>query len=136
MPAFFIFTLEEKGEVQFHTNISTESNVIDLTVLRNKSSVVYSMDTSHQASSTDVPADFCTSSSQRLMGSLSYCTDSKSWKVNEFLQANLDRAIRECADASPDISQTRAAKEKPITELLYGLESLRKRGSDNNETDV
>ena len=136
VPALFIFTLEEKGEVQFHTSISTESHVIDLTILRNQASVVYSMDTSHQASSTDVPADSKTSSAQHLVGSLSYCIDSKNWKVNESLQANLDRAMRECADANPNVSQIGAAKEKPITELLYGLESLRKRGSDNNETDV
>ena len=70
------------------------------------------------------------------MGSLSYCTDSKNWKVNESLQANLEQAIRECADANLNVSQTREAKEKPITELFYGLESLRKRGPDNNETDM
>ena len=136
MPALFIFTLGEKGEVQFHTHISTESNVIDLTILHDQKSVVYSMDTSHQASPTDVPADSETSSSQRLMSSLSYCQDEKIWKVNESLQANLERAMRECADANPNVSQIRAAKEKPITELLHGLENLRKRGSDNNETDV
>ena len=136
MPALFIFTLEGKGEVQFHTNISTESNVIDLTILRNQNSVVYSMDTSHQASSTDVSADSGISSSQCLMGSLSYCTDSENWKVNESLQANLERAIKECANANLNVSQTREAKEKPITELLYGLESLRKRGPDNDETDM
>ena len=136
MPALFIFTLGEKGEVQFHTNISTECNVIDLTLLRNQNSVVYTMDTSHQASPTGVPADSGTSSSQRLMGSLSYCNNSKKWKVNESLQANLERAMKECAYANPNVSQTEGPKEKPITELLYGLESLRKRGSDNNETDV
>ena len=136
VPALFIFTLEGKGEMQSHTNISTESNVIDLTILHNQNSVVYSMDTSHQASSTDLSAGSGISSSQCLMGSLSYCTDSKNWKVNESLQANLERAIRECADANLNVSQTREAKEKPITELLYGLESLRKRGPDNNETDM
>ena len=136
MPALFIFTLGEKGEVQFHTNISTEGNVIDLTLLRNQNLIIYSMDSSHQASPTDVPADSGTSISQRLVGSLNYCNNSKQWKVNESLQANLERAMRECADANPNVSQTGAAKEKPITELLYGLESLRKRGSDNNETDV
>lgn len=83
-----------------------------------------------------MPVDSGTSGSQRLMGSLSYCKDSNDWKVNGSLQANLERAMRECADANPNVSQTKAAKDKPITELLYGLESLRKRGSDNNETDV
>ena len=137
VPALFIFTLEEKGEVQFHTNISTKSNVIDLTILRYQNSVVYSMDTSHQASSTDVSADSEISSSQCLMGSLSYCTNSENWKVNESLQANLERAIRESANANLNVSrETREAKEKPITELLYGLESLRKRGPDNDETDM
>ena len=62
--------------------------------------------------------------------------DSKIWKVNGSLQANLERAMKECADANLNVSQTRAAKEKPITELIYSLESLRKRGSENNETDV
>ena len=62
--------------------------------------------------------------------------DSKIWKVDKSLQANLERAMKECADANLNVSQTRAAKEKPITESIYSLESLRKRGSDNNETDV
>ena len=69
------------------------------------------------------------------MGSLSYSTDSDTWKEDKSLQANLVAAARECADSRLYVPQAGAAKGKSLTELLYGLESLRKRGSDN-ETDV
>ena len=69
------------------------------------------------------------------MGSLSYCTESKTWKENQDLQANLVAATRECADSHLHVSQAGVAHGKPLTDLLYGLESLRKRGSDN-ETEV
>ena len=116
--------------MQFNTSIHTKSNIIDVTVLRNQSSVVYSMDTSHQAFSTDALADTETQSSRSLMGSLSYDTDSKAWRENQTLQANLVAAMKECADSQLHIPQPGAAREKSLTELLYGLESLRKRGSE------
>ena len=136
VPALFTFTLGEKGELQFHASIHTESNVLDLTLLGNQSSVVYSMDTSHQAFSTATLVDTDNLDSRSLVGTLSYCSDSKTWKVNGSLQKNLVEAMRGCAQSNLPALQTRAAKEKSLTELLYGLESLRKRGSDNNETDV
>ena len=116
--------------MQFSTSIHTESNVIDVTVLRDQSSVVYSMDTSHQAFSIDVLANPETQSSRSLMGSLSYDMDSKAWRQNQTLQANLVAATKECADSQLHLPQPGAAREKSLTELLYGLESLRKRGSE------
>ena len=130
VPALFIFTLGVSAQMQFSTITHTESNVIDVTVLRNQSSVVYSMDTCHQAFSTDALADTGKRSSRSLMGSLSYYTDSKTWKENQALQANLAAATKECADSQLHVPQQGAAKEKSFTELLYGLESLRKRGSE------
>ena len=134
VPALFTFTLEAK-QMRFNASIHTESNVIDLTVLRNQSSVIYSMDNAHQAFSTDLSADNGGQSPRNLLGSLSYCTDAKTWKENQVLQANLIAATRECADNHLHVPQAGAAKGKSLVELLYGLESLRKRGSEN-ETDV
>lgn len=93
------------------------------------------MDTCHQPFATDTSADTERQSSRSLMGSLSYCRDSDTWEEDVSLQANLDAATRECADSHPDTPEAGAAKGKSLTELLYGLESLRKRGSEN-ETDV
>ena len=121
--------------MQFNASIPTESNVIDLTVLHSQSSIVYSMDTSHQAFSKDALGDSEKSNSRSLVGSLRYCTDSKIWKANEALQGNLAAAMRERADSILHAPKAGAAKGKSLTELLYGLESLRKRGSEN-ETDV
>lgn len=117
--------------MQYNTCIHTESNVIDLTILRNQSSIVYSMDTSHQAFTTDALADSGKQSSRSLMGSLSYCADSDTWNENQALQANLVAATKECADSHKHARHAGTAKGKSPTELLYGLESLRKRGSEN-----
>lgn len=136
VPGLFTFTLGEKGQMQFHASIHTESNVIDLTLLGNQSSVVYSMDTSHQAFSTDALVDTEQSNSRSLVGSVSYCPDSKTWKVNGSLQERLVEAMRGCAQGNLHAPHNKAAKEKPLTELLYGLESLRKRGADNNEAQA
>ena len=123
------------AQFQFNASIHTESNVIDLSVLRDQSAIVYAMDTCHQPFATDASAGTERQSPRSLVGSLSYCTDSDTWKEDKSLQANLVAASRECADSHPDAPQAGAAKGKSLTELLYGLESLRKRGSDN-ETDV
>lgn len=136
VPGLFTFTLGEKGQMQFHASIHTESNVIDLTPLGNLSSVVYSMDTSHQAFSRDALVDSEKSNSRSSVGSLSYCQDSKTWKVKGSLQEKLVEAMRECAQSNLHVPPIRAAQEKPLTELLYGLESLRKRGAGNNEPEV
>ena len=121
--------------MQFNTTIRTESNIIDVTVLHNQSSIVYSMDTSRQAFSIDALADIEKQSSRSFVGSLSYYTDSKTWEENHALQADLVAATKECADSQLHVPQPGAAKEKSLTELFYGLESLRKRGSEF-ETDL
>lgn len=89
------------------------------------------MDSSHQAFSTDVLVDAENMNSRSLVGSLSYCTDSVTWKVNESLQANLAAAMRDCVDSNLNVLQAGAGKGRSLTELLYGLGSLRKRGSEN-----
>lgn len=121
------------GELQFDATIQTPSNVIDLALLRNQSSVVYSMDTFHQPFSTDASADI--GKLNPPLGSLSYVTESRTWQVIEALQANLVTATRECAERNLRAPGIGTANGKSLTELLYGLESLRKRGSEN-ETDV
>lgn len=121
--------------MQFNTSIHVDGNVIDLTVLPDQNSVVYSMDTSHQAFSTKASVETVKQSSRGLVGSLRYCTDSKTWKENEALQANVIAATRECADSHLYVPQAGAAEGKSLTELFYGLESLRKRGSEI-ETDI
>ena len=129
----------EKGGMQFNTSIHTESNVLDLTLLRNQNSVVYSMDTSRQAFSTEASPDTAESNSRSLVGSLSYCTGGTTWEMNEALQADLVATMRECANSNLHVPQTTEAKGKSSTEVLYGLESLRKRGAENeaeNEADV
>lgn len=135
VPALFMFTLGGSAHIEANTTIHTESNVIGLTVLRHLSSVVYSMDTYHLAFSTDAPADTGKQISRSLVGSLSYCTDSQTWKENRALQAKLVAATRDWADSHLHVPQAVATKGKLLTELLYGLESLRKRGSEN-EIDV
>ena len=121
--------------MQYNGSMHTESNVIDLTALRDRSCIVYSMDTSHQAFSTGAAADTVKSNKRSLVGSANYCIDSGIWKANEPLQTNLVVAMRECADSNPIMPQERVAKGKSLIELLYGLESLRKRGPEN-EMDV
>ncbi|KAF6240269.1 hypothetical protein HO173_001880 [Letharia columbiana] len=135
VPALFTFTLGMNAQMQFSASIHTESNVIDVTILPNQSSVIYSMDTCHQAFSTDASADTGKQGPRSLVGSLIYDLDSKTWEENQALQANLVAATRECADSQLHVPQAGAAKGKSLRELLYGLESLRKRGSEN-ETDV
>ena len=121
--------------MQFNTSIHTEGNVIDFALLPNQHSLVYSMDPFHQAFSTVVKADTGKQSSRSLVGSLNYCTESKIWKENETLQANLVAATRECSCSHVNISQAGADEGKPHTELLYSLEGLRKRTSEI-ETDI
>ena len=121
--------------MQFNISIHTESNVIDFALLPNQHSVVYSMDPSHQAFSTDVAADNGKQSSRSLVGSLNYCMESKTWKESEALQANLIAATRECACSHVNGSQAGADEGKPLTELLYSLEGLRKRTAEN-EIDI
>ena len=121
--------------MQFNTSIRTEGNVIDFALLPNQHSVVYSMDPFHLAFSTVVAADTGKQSSRSLVGSLKYCMKSKIWKENEALQANLVAATRECSCSHVNGSQAGVDEGKPLAELLYSLESLRKRTSEN-ETDI
>ena len=131
VPALFLFTLREKGEMSFLSSMHTESNVIGLTVLHNQTSIIYSMDTLHQAFTTDSLVDSEKSSSRSLVGSLTYDTDTETWEENQALQKPLGVAMRQCADKDLSLPQAETGKGKSLTELLYGSESLRKRGSEN-----
>ena len=135
VPALFTFTLGEKGHMQFNASIHTESNVIDLTVLGEQRTVIYSMDTLHQAFSTHALADTGEANSRNLVGAMIYCAEFKSWKVDEVLRANLAATMRECADSNPDVPRVEAPKGSSLVDLLYGLEGLRKRGLENERLE-
>ncbi len=125
IPALFLFTLNAQNEVQFRETHYTEGNVIDMVVLSDRSSMIYSMDNTHNRFST--LADSCDPTSIPLINAIHFSRSAQHWEKDSHLHEGLLPALEETAKTWLVVPQTNAVKGKSLKELLYGLESLRKR---------
>ena len=122
MPALFIFSLGINGEMKFESCVSFDGNLIDLTFLQCGSALLYSMDATHMPLSTTIVDG---GNARRSVGVLE-STDI-GWKMHSENHKNLVDSMEKFLAHIPDVSQIGSAKGKSMRDLLYNLESLRKR---------
>ena len=134
VPAIFMFRLTKEGRFEHVRTRGEDDNIIDLVALPKFGSIVYSFDPTHRPISTTELANAKDPGKYDYLGSLcvypahddyvtQYDVGRNTGRMNQILVGSLS------SSAKDDTS------EKKISESLYGLESLRKRGNeDSNET--
>ena len=126
IPSLFLFAFDRPDEIKFREAYPTEGNVIDIAVLKDRSSIIYSIDNIHRPFSTNeddgnaIPAS--------LVEAIHFLRGSQRWEEDLNLDDTLLPALEVFAKRRPILPQKNAAKGKSLKELLYSLESLRKRG--------
>ncbi|KAL6715937.1 tRNA (guanine-N(7)-)-methyltransferase non-catalytic subunit trm82 [Lecanora helva] len=128
IPALFFFSLGVDEILKFDRLIVLDANVIDVLFLRNEETVLYSMDTVHRPlSMTTVNVD----GGPQTLPSVGLLTFGKlGWERRGDHQKHLIDNMEYCLAAQPDLPQNSTAKGKSMKELLYSLQSLRKRDAE------
>ena len=141
VPALFFFQLGPTEVLTYLGVHAAPGNIIDAAVLPDTATVLYSMDTIHSPFSTTMAPGNTEAGEQGRsrshnnnenlrpsISALHYDSKSASWReYSESLPALLLQNVESCARSRPFVTQTTTAKGKSLRELLYGLESLRKR---------
>ncbi len=108
-----------------------EGNVIDFVVLPETGSIVYSMDNTYETSSTMTLVSDAQQAHRPSMGAVRYTTEGKIFEQDPNFYGHLISAMEKSIEDHPVAEQKDVAKGKSLRELLYGLESLRKRGPED-----
>ena len=116
----------------FIGTVPLEGNVVDFTILHEKGTVVYSMDTIHEPFSTTAVASDLEQQTRPSIGATSFGSmfspPEKNVRPHGKLIASMEQRVKD----QSFVMQETPGKGSSMRELLYGLEGLRKRGGDDN----
>ncbi len=136
VPALFLYRLRPNGTMTFEGSISLEGNVLDVVFLKERHSIIYSMDTIHKPMSTTVVACDQDQTVRPVIGVLRFNSDISSYEKILKPTGSFVAAMYDVINDQTSGSQEAKVEGKSIRDLLYGLESLRKRGTEEyNDID-
>ena len=134
IPALFHFRIHiEAGKIEhMGTYGPLEGNVINVAVIQDQGAVVYSMDTVHEAFSTTTTVATDQVQHERFpIGVMKITENARSEMcMQQHQHPQLVTAMEQCIQRQSFIHENLTAKGKSMRDLLYGLESLRKRGGE------
>jgi hypothetical protein len=125
IPALLIFSLSTEGVVFHRQNIVLEGNLLDVATC-DRNSIIYSMDNAHRPLTravTDIDG------TRPVIGTYGYGPDH--WSREGPLVPTVD-AINQWSLSQRDLSQAGETKPVVSSELLYSIESLRKRAGQED----
>ena len=134
IPAFFVFSLSDLvGNIKLENSeiYPVEGNIIDVVALADRDIFVYSMDCIHKPFCTVHLATDDDQNIRPCMGCLQYDAQRNGLEASSILHNELFSEMEACARSQAVVEQKNAAKGRSLRELLYSLESLRKRGGDD-----
>ena len=109
------------NELQFHQSLKLKGNVLDIATLHEQNSILYTMDNMHYPMSTMIIQE---DSSRPSLGTYVYDSTSNTWNDEGLLNPTIT-SINEWAK-SMDCS----IDPQRLSDSLYGMEKLRKRGQE------
>ncbi len=133
IPALFHFRIDtEAGKIEYMGTYGPfKGNVIDVAVIQDQGVVVYSMDTVHEAFSTTMVASDQARKERFTIGFMKITQNERSEMcMQQHQHPQLVTAMEQCIQRQSFIHENSTAKGKSMRDLLYGLESLRKRGGE------
>ena len=136
IPALFLFDfIISTGNVRLEKSeiYRAEGNIIDVAILPDQKVVFYSTDCIHNPFSTTDPAADADQDIRPCVGAIDYSAQGSGLITTSILYKDLVLTMDTCAKSQTLVEQRNAAKGKSLKEMLYGLESLRKRGGEDLE---
>ena len=133
IPALFHFRMDIEVEKMEYVGTygPLNGNVIDVVTIQDQGEVVYSMDTVHEAFSTTTVANDQAQKERFTIGVMKITQNAMSEMcLQQSQHLQLVTAMEQCIQMQPFIPENSTAKGKSLRDLLYGLESLRKRGGE------
>lgn len=133
VPALFHFRMDIEVEKMIYVGTygPLNGNVIDVVAIQDQGAVVYSMDTVHEAFSTTTLANDRAQKECSTIGVMKITQNAMSEMcLQQGQHLQLVTAMEHCIQRQSFIHENSTAKGKSMRDLLYGLESLRKRGGD------
>ena len=127
-----MFTLDCDFRMHFICSVPVEGNVIDFIILQNQGTILYSMDTVHRPFSTTAVTSERDQQTRPSVGTISFSSIHGSHEDTRRF-AKLISSMENRAKDQPFVSQEAPGKGRSLREMLYGLESLRKRGEEGND---
>lgn len=136
VPALFIFSLSSDAIITPQSSITLEGNVLDLVCLKEQDFVFYSVDTTHQPLSSNIDVNDQDEIVPRAIGVLRYNSETTSYEKIVTPSPDLALAMESAIRNQSSVSEVPKAKGQSTRDFFYGLESLRKRGSEEqNDID-
>ena len=130
---FFIYlsNLDEKVQLEGSEVYPAKGNVLDVAVLEDHNVVVYSMDCVYEPFSTTLLTTDTNRFAKPCIDALQY--DHLTLRLIQSAQSNSNfiSVMESCAKCQIVVEPKNVAKGKSLRDLLYGLESLRKRRLDD-----
>lgn len=131
VPALFQFSVDSNATLSHTSSCALESNVIDVVYMPQSESLIYSMDAVHQPFSTTVVASAAQQKSRPSVGAM-HATELGLEKDCESIRS-LVAMMQSCLDNQPCVSEDGESKGTSMRELIYSLENLRKRVSEDDD---
>lgn len=135
IPALFLFALNDKAGLEYRNYYAVEGNVIDSTVLHDRRSIIYSMDSVHKSFSTTTIDTDPEQKQRPSIGAIHFNVESQTWEKDKYLPVGLLLAMDERMKNQNLFERNDIGKGRSFRDLIYSIESLRKRGQEN-EVDV
>lgn len=108
----------------FRQCLPAVGNILDLAIIESRSTILYSMDNIHEKWSTKVIDKGPLRTS---FGAVTFSASAQSWSPSAKCEG-VTTVMSEEALARDEVLQAGGGKEPALSELLYSIENLRKRG--------
>jgi tRNA (guanine-N(7)-)-methyltransferase subunit TRM82 len=129
LSALLVFSYTNQGKLEHWRTLETERNVIDVTIISEKQTVLYCMDSIHKPNSTSVVHN---ETEPSVLGSYTLSEDLSAWNkgldVDQAAAAINDWTRRHRSQLDEDSQKQLGA----FREVLYTIEKLRKRGPNDD----
>lgn len=132
IPALFHWSLRTDGSMNYRRFYALPGNVIDAVVLEYRASILVSIDNVHEAGSTEVLRSRSTQEAVLRLHALSFATDLDGEpKVRDEGLISVSETISNDRSTILDGNEVDGTSHnRALSELLYGVEHLRKRGPE------
>ncbi|KAL9121133.1 MAG: hypothetical protein Q9187_002315 [Circinaria calcarea] len=126
IPALFIYGITSSHVLEFRQCLLVEGNVLDVAILQGQRSFLVTMDNVHVPLTTTVVEN---AGNRPALAAFSYDADSRRWVEGHDFESIL-LAINDWAALRGSQSAQTGSEDSLLSDLLYGIENLRKRGRE------
>ncbi len=132
IPALFHWSLRTDGLMHYRRFYALPGNVVDAVILEYRASIIISIDNVHEAGSTEVLRSRESQEAVLRLHALSFATNLEGEpEVRNESLVSVSETISNDRSTESDVKEDAGTSQhRALSELLYGVEHLRKRGPE------